>query len=128
MIGERPEELTIEEYALVSARVAVLTDRPRAKVLAEFGFSEAAWEETVGRWNDRMVDEIRGRAGSGAPIEERYPLSTRYAKAYADAVREAKAELSRGDEDQTVRIAPDLPPVTDPLSVLEASNRAAARR
>jgi hypothetical protein len=127
MSGEPREELTTEEYAAIAARVAVHTNLPRAEVLAPYGFSEAEWEATVEKWTQRIVDEVRARAGSDVPIQDRYPLAAGYAKAYALAVKEARKELVVSDDEATVRIAPGTPP-EQPLSVLIASNRAAARR
>jgi hypothetical protein len=126
MSGEpRPSDLTVEKYALIAAQVAVHTDRPRAEVLAPFGFSEAVWETVVADWNRRIVDEIRTRSGTGLPIAERYPLSASYAVAYAHAVREAREDLDRPEDEATVRIAPGSSQ-DERFSVLGASNRAIA--
>ena len=124
MSASERAELTLEEHAAIAAQVAVKNDRPRAEVLEPFGFSEAEWEALSAALTQRIVAEIRERAGSGVPIEERYPLSASYAKAYALAVREARQSLVRGDDEATIRIAPGTSP-DEPFSVLGASNRAA---
>jgi hypothetical protein len=121
-----PPDLPPEKHAEIAALVDVHVHRPRAEVLAPFGLSEGAWEAAVAALNRRLVAEIRARSGSDAPIEERYPLSAAYAKAYALAVRDARSELARGEDEATVRIAPGTPR-DEPFSVLGASNRAAAR-
>jgi hypothetical protein len=127
MSGERrPADLTTEKYAFIAAQVAVHNDRPIAEVLAPFGFSAAVWEMTVIDWTRRMATEIRERSGTGGPIELRYPLVSAYSSAYALAVREAREELDRGEDEATVRIAPGTP-LDEPFSVLGASNRAAAQ-
>ena len=125
--GERRAELTMEEHARIAARLAVHKDRPRNEVLAPFGLTERAWDAASAENTRRLIDEIRERAGSGVPIEERYPLSAAYAKAYSDAVREARAELTKDEreEDATIRIAPGASK-DEPFSLLAASNRAAA--
>jgi hypothetical protein len=117
-------DLPTEQHALVAAQIDVHKDQPRAEVLASFGISEPEWEAMAARFTARLVDEIRERSGSSAPIEERYPLTTAYAKAYATAVREAKRDDEHLDE-ATVRIAPGASR-DEPFSVLGASNLAAA--
>ena len=121
-------DLTAEERARIAARLAIHNDRPRSEVLAPFGLSEQEWDETSAEWVRRLTAEIRDRAGSGVPIEQRYPLTSAYAKAYSDAVREERAELARDEreEDATVRIAPGASK-DEPFSLLGASNRAAAQ-
>ncbi len=119
-----PEALTLEEHALIAATLAVRTNEPRAEVLLPFKLSEAAWEEASATFMQRIVDEIRTHAGSGVPIEQRYPLSAAYAKAYSDALREVRNQRARGDEEATLRI-PAGAPLDEPLSLLGASNRAA---
>ncbi len=117
-----------EKHAFVAARLAVHADRPRAEVLAIFGLSEAEWDDLHARFNARIVDEIRERCGSDAPLEERYPLSSAYAKAYATAVRDAKRDLDVAAESQEDERTVRLPPSSsrdEPFSVLGASNRAA---
>lgn len=118
--------LTAEERARIAARLAVHDDRPRSEVLAPFGLTEKEWDDASADWVRRLTAEIRDRAGSSAPIEQRYPLTSAYAKAYSDAVREARAELARDEreEDATVRIAPGASR-DEPFSLLGASNRAA---
>lgn len=129
--GERPgaadpKSLSVDEHAAIAAQLAVKADRPRAEVLAPFGLSEAAWDAESAAFHQRLVAEIRERAGTGAPIEERYPLSTSYAKAHALAMREAREQAAREaarDDEATVRIPPGA--AEEPLSLLGASNRAA---
>lgn len=118
-------DLPTEQHALVAAQIDVYKDRPRAEVLATFGISEPDWEAMAARFTARIVDEIRERSGSSAPIEERYPLTAAYAKAYAVAVREAKRDEEQLDDESTVRIGPGVSR-DEPFSVLGASNRAAA--
>jgi len=126
MSGERrPSEITLERYAFIAAQVVLHEDRPRAEVLGMFALTEPAWDVMVADWTRRMVDEIRTRSGSSAPVAERYPIASGYATAYARAVREAQKELDRGEDEATVRIAPGTPR-DEPFSVLGASNRAAA--
>ncbi len=120
-------DLPTEQYALVAAQIDVHKDRPRAEVLATFGISEVDWEAMAARFTERLVAEIRERSGSSAPIEERYPLTTAYAKAYASAVREAKRDAEEPADEATVRIAPGASR-DEPFSVLGASNRAATAR
>lgn len=127
--AERRVDLTLEQRARIAARLAVSRGRPRSEVLAPFELTEQAWDDDAAAWARRLTDEIRERAGSGVPIEERYPLSTAYAKAYSEALREARAEQARGEreereEDATVRIAPGASK-DEPFSLLGASNRAA---
>jgi hypothetical protein len=130
MSGAAPPELTTEKYAAIAAQVEVHKDRPKAEVLAPFGFSEDAWEATVASFTRRIVDEIRERTGSEVPIEHRYPLAAGYAKAYARAVKEARRALADPDdeepEEMTLRIPPGTP-ADEPLGLLAASNRAARR-
>jgi hypothetical protein len=123
--NDRPE-LTVEERARIAAQLAVHKERPRSEVLAPFGLSEQEWEEEEAAWTRRLTDEIRERAGSGVPIEQRYPLASRFAKAYSEAARAARAELveDEREEDATVRIAPGASK-DEPFSLLGASNRAA---
>lgn len=122
----KAEGLGTERHALVAAALAVHADRPRAEVLAPFGLAEAEWDELNARFTARIVDEIRERSGSEAPIEERYPLSSSYAKAYANAVRDAKRERELPEEERTIRLPPSAPR-DEPFSVLGASNRAAVK-
>lgn len=121
-----PKELTADEHAAIAAELAVKQDTPRAALLAPFGLSEPEWDAASAAFNEKLVAEIRKRAGSGGPIEERYPLSSAYAKAYALAVKAVKDELAREaarDDEATVRIPPGA--ADEPLSLLGASNRAA---
>lgn len=121
-----PNDLTADEHAAIAAELAVKQDTPRAELLAPFGLSEPEWEAASAAFNRKLVAEIRQRAGSGGPLEERYPLSSAYAKAYAQAVKTVKDELAREaarDDEATVRIAPGAG--DEPLSLLSASNRAA---
>ncbi len=123
-MSPREAPLDPEKHAFVAARLAVHADRPRAEVLAIFGLSEAEWDDLHARFNARIVDEIRERCGSDAPLEERYPLSSTYAKAYATAVRDAKRDLEVPEDERTVRLPPSSSR-DEPFSVLGASNRAA---
>lgn len=125
---EPPVELTIEQRAKIAARLAVHRDRSRSELLAPFGLTVEAWDDTSADWAKKLSDEIRERAGSTVPLEDRYPLSSAYARAYSDALRDARAELSRDerDEDATVRLPPSAR--HDPLSLVGASNRAASSR
>lgn len=120
-------DLPAEEVARIMAQVDVHKDRPRAEVLAPFQLTEADWDAIMKRFNARLVDEIRERSGSSAPLEERYPLTTTYAKAYALAVREEKERAEKPEEEATIRLSPDAPR-DEPLSLLVASNRAASPR
>ena len=123
--SSKPAALDTEKHASIAAKIAVRGDRPRAEVLAPFGLSEAEWEDLDSRFTARIVDEIRLRCGSDAPLEERYPLSASYAKAYATAVRDAQRDLEPPEDERTVRIPPSSSR-DEPFSVLGASNRAAA--
>lgn len=131
---ERRAELSLEQRARIAARLALHRDRPRSEVLAPFEVSEQVWDDDAAQWARRLTEEIRGRSGSTVPIEERYPLSSAYAKAYAEAMREARAELERDqgeprderEEDATIRIAPGASR-DEPFGLLGASNRAAAQ-
>ncbi|MFO0591381.1 MAG: hypothetical protein U0441_27785 [Polyangiaceae bacterium] len=120
-------ELPVEDVAHIMAQVDVHKDRPRAEVLAPFQLTEADWDKIMARFNARLVEEIRERSGSSAPLEERYPLTTTYAKAYATAVREAKERADKPEDEATIRLSPDAPR-DEPLSLLGASNRAARLR
>jgi hypothetical protein len=128
--SERRVDLTMEERAFIAARLDVRKDRPRSETLLKFGLTEDAWAAACADWNRRLVQEIRERSGMAIRIEDRYPLTSAYAKAYSDAVREARAEIDRDgrderEEDATVRIAPESSR-DEPLTVLGASNRAAS--
>ena len=118
-------DLSAEKVAQIRAQVDVHMDRPRAEVLAPFELSEADWDAIMSRFNARLVDEIRERSASSAPIEQRYPLTAAYAKAYATAVREAKDRRQDHEDEATIRLAPDASR-DDPFSLLGASNRAAS--
>lgn len=120
-------DLTLEERARIAAQLEVHKER-RAEVLAQHSLSEQAWAQAVAEWARCLTDEIRQRAGSAIRIEDRYPLASSYAKAYSDALAEARAELAREerDDEATIRIAPGASR-DEPFSVLGASNRAAGR-
>ncbi|MBK8253542.1 MAG: hypothetical protein IPK82_12850 [Polyangiaceae bacterium] len=128
MTAERAP-LSPEEHARIAARIALFSDKPRSQVLAPFDLSEHEWDKLSAEWARTLAREIREQAGKPIPIENRYPLAGAYAKAYADAVREMRAEQGRSerDEDATVRIPPDSNK-TDSFSVFNASNRAATEK
>jgi hypothetical protein len=83
------EGVSLEDYAAIGAHLAIRTSEQRAEVLGQYDLDEARWDTVQKVWAKRIEDEVmRGSApGLRLGFDDRYPLSMRYAVAYAEAAQ-----------------------------------------
>jgi hypothetical protein len=99
---DAPEGVSLEQYAAIGAHLAIRTTQPRAEVLGQYDLEEARWNTVQKIWAKRIEDEVmRGSSpGLRLGLDDRYPLSMRYAVAYAEA-----AQRLRNGENEIVMTA-----------------------
>ena len=109
---DTPEGVSLEQYAAIGAHIAIRTSQPRAEVLGLYDLDEPRWNTVQKIWAKRIEDEVMRGSAPGLRVgsDDRYPLSMRYAVAYAEA-----AQRLRNGENEIVmtpvptRVASALP-------------------
>jgi len=96
---DAPEGVSLEQYAAIGAHLAIRTSQPRAEVLGLYDLDEPRWNTVQKIWAKRIEDEVMRGSAPGLRVgsDDRYPLSMRYAVAYAEA-----AQRLRNGEDEIV--------------------------
>lgn len=89
-----PEGVSIERYAEIAGALAVLGPSSHDEVLKNAELDRPTWAAAHDAWSRRLRAEVlEGTApGRTGPMDERLPLSIRYAKAYAEAVKRLREE------------------------------------
>lgn len=106
-----PEGLSIERYAEIAGALTVLGPSSQDEVLKSAELDSAKWAAAHDAWSRRLRAEVLAATAPGrtGPMDERLPLSIRYAKAYAEAVKRLR-------EEQESSSAAQLPPGAEDAS------------
>lgn len=93
-----PEGVSLDRYAEIRALLEVRAGEPAAEILGSFGLDEQRFNAARKVWAERIELEVGKAAEPGQPGKagEKYPLSMRYAAAYAEAARKARGEAEPG--------------------------------
>jgi len=97
----------LEDYAAIGAHLAIRSTAPRAEVLGQYDLDEARWDTVQKVWAKRIEDEVMRGSAPGLRIgfDDRYPLSMRYAVAYAEAAQ----RLRNGENEIVMTAVPASP-------------------
>lgn len=94
---DAPEGVSLDQYAAISAELAIAAEKPLREIVARFELDEERWGNAKKIWAKRIEDEVKNAASPGlsSSTEERYPISMRYAAVYAEAAKSAREQKAR---------------------------------